>query len=183
MLKSVFEELNLAKAANGDQLFANPRNAAAGGLRQLDSRLTAARKLNFYAYGVGASDIGEGRRFAERQSDILARIRDLGCAVRTEPKVILGIDKLIEFIEDVHVRRSSLPFAIDGVVIKVNRLEQQEQLGFTSRGPRWATAYKFAAEQAFTKLNSVFAQVGRTGAVTPVADLEAVNVGGVTVTR
>ena len=183
MLKSVFEELNLAKAASGDQLFANPRNAAAGGLRQLDSRLTAARKLNFYAYGVGASDIGEGRRFAERQSDILARIRDLGCAVRTEPKVILGIDKLIEFIEDVHARRSSLPFAIDGVVIKVNRLEQQEQLGFTSRGPRWATAYKFAAEQAFTKLNSVFAQVGRTGAVTPVADLEAVNVGGVTVTR
>ncbi|MCC7231293.1 MAG: NAD-dependent DNA ligase LigA, partial [Fimbriimonadaceae bacterium] len=183
MLKSVFEELNQAKAAKGEQLFANPRNAAAGGLRQLDSRLTSARKLNFYAYGVGASDIGEGRRFSDRQSDILTRIRDLGCAVRPEPRVILGIDRLIEFIEDVHARRSSLPFAIDGVVIKVNRLDLQEQLGFTSRGPRWATAYKFAAEQAFTKLNSVFAQVGRTGAVTPVADLEAVSVGGVTVTR
>ncbi|MBC8064311.1 MAG: NAD-dependent DNA ligase LigA [Chlorobia bacterium] len=183
MLKDVFAELNRAKAEKGDQLFANPRNAAAGGLRQLDSRLTALRKLNFYTYGTGAVELSTGRRLAGAQSAILARLRELGFAARTEPKVVKGIEALIEFIDGVQASRAALPFAIDGVVIKVNSLDEQEQLGFTSRGPRWATAYKFAAEQAFTKLNSVFAQVGRTGAVTPVADLEAVVVGGVTVTR
>ncbi len=182
MLKDVFAELNRAKAEKGEQLFANPRNAAAGGLRQLDSRLTALRKLSFFSYGTGAVEIG-ARRLADTQSGILARLRELGFAARTEPRVVKGVDALVEFIEQVQAMRGGLPFAIDGVVIKVNSLDQQEQLGFTSRGPRWATAYKFAAEQAFTKLNSVFAQVGRTGAVTPVADLEAVFVGGVTVTR
>jgi DNA ligase (NAD+) len=183
MFRSVFEELNRGKAERGEQLFANPRNAAAGGLRQLDSRLTAQRKLNFYAYGTGSVELPGRRRFADRQSEILARLKELGFAVRQEPKVLRGANALIEFIEEVQTGRAGLPFGIDGVVIKVDSLDQQEQLGFTSRGPRWATAYKFAAQQAFTKLNSVFASVGRTGAVTPVADLEAVVVGGVTVTR
>ncbi len=183
MFKPVFETLNRERAERGEQQFANARNAAAGGLRQLDSRLTAKRKLNFFSYGTGAIQLEGRRRLADTQACVLAKIRDLGFAVRTEPKVVKGIDALLQFVDEVHALRSELPFAIDGVVIKVNSLDEQEQLGFTSRGPRWATAYKFAAEQAFTRLNSIFAQVGRTGAVTPVADLEPVIVGGVTVTR
>lgn len=183
MLRSVFEELNRGKAERGEQLFANPRNAAAGGLRQLDSRLTAQRKLNFFTYGVGAVELSTGRRFQGTQSAILSRLKDLGFPLRQEPRVVKGIDALIEFVDGVQANRAALPFGIDGVVVKVNALEEQEQLGFTSRGPRWAVAVKFAAEQAFTKLNSIFAQVGRTGAVTPVADLEPVFVGGVTVMR
>jgi len=183
MLKAVFNEINRAKAEKGEQLFANPRNAAAGGLRQLDSRLTAARKLNFFAYGVGLVELGEGRRLASRQSDVLSRLRTLGFSSRDEATVLSGIDAVIDFVEAVHVMRPSLPFGIDGVVLKVNSLDEQETLGFTARGPRWAIAYKFPAEQAFTKLNRIFAQVGRTGKITPVADLEPVVVGGVTVSR
>lgn len=183
MLKSVFAEINAAKAERGEQLFANPRNAAAGGLRQLDSRQTAARKLNFFTYGVGAVDLAEGRRLAQSQSQILARLKDLGFAARSEAHIVVGVDGLIQFVEQVHQARPDLPFGIDGVVIKVNSLDQQETLGFTARGPRWAIAYKFPAEQAFTKLNRIFAQVGRTGKITPVADLEPVVVGGVTVSR
>jgi DNA ligase (NAD+) len=183
MLKSVFEEINLVKQEKGEQLFANPRNAAAGGLRQLDSRLTAARKLNFFAYGLGAVELAQGRRLAETQSQILARLMALGFAVRSEARVVVGIDSLIEFVEGIHLGRQSLPFGIDGVVIKVNSLDEQAALGFTARSPRWAIAYKFPAEQAFTKLNKIFAQVGRTGKITPVADLEPVVVGGVTVSR
>jgi DNA ligase (NAD+) len=183
MFKEVFDQLNRERAERGDQLWANPRNAAAGGLRQLDSRMTAARKLNFFAYGLGALEGTGKRRLADTQTEILEELRNLGFAVRKEARVLTGIDALIEFVDEVHQMRASLPFGIDGVVIKVNSLDLQEALGFTTRGPRWATAYKYAAEQAFTRLNSIFAQVGRTGAVTPVADLEAVQVGGVTVTR
>ena len=183
MLKSVFNEINASKAERGEQLFANPRNAAAGGLRQLDSRLTAARKLNFYTYGVGSAELREGRRLAPTQSQILSRLKQLGFAARPEAQIVSGIEDLIRFVEQVHSDRPNLPFGIDGVVIKVNSLDQQEALGFTARGPRWAIAYKFPAEQAFTKLNRIFAQVGRTGKITPVADLEPVVVGGVTVSR
>ena len=183
MFKSVFEELNREKAEKGEQQFANPRNAAAGGLRQLDSRLTSKRRLAFFTYGTGGLELPAGRRLADTQSGILARLKDLGFATRSEARVLKGVDELIEFIGGVQSSRGALPFGIDGVVIKVNSLDLQEQLGFTFRGPRWATAYKFAAEQAFTRLNSVFPSVGRTGTVTPVADLEAVYVGGVTVTR
>lgn len=183
MTKAVFAALNAQKQEKGEQLFANPRNAAAGGLRQLDSRATAARKLSFYGYGTGAIELEGRRRLADTQAEILAKLKDLGFAVRPEPRVLKGIEPVIEYIEELHALRGSLPFAIDGMVVKVNSLDEQEIIGYTSRGPRWATAYKFAAEQAFTRLNSIFAQVGRTGAVTPVADLEAVVVGGVTVTR
>ena len=183
MLKAAFEELNLGKAERGEQLFANPRNAAAGGLRQLDSRLTAARKLSFFTYGVGQVDLNEGRRLADTQSAVIDRLKELGFASRSESRAVVGIEQVIEFVEEIHRVRPTLPFGIDGVVIKVNSLDLQEQLGFTARGPRWAIAYKFPAEQAFTTLNRIFAQVGRTGVITPVADLEPVQVGGVTVSR
>lgn len=184
MLKSVFEELNAAKSERGEQVFANPRNAAAGGLRQLDSRLTAERKLNFFAYGVGAVDLGlPPIDLVEKQSTALGYLRELGFAVHDRHKVSTGIDGIIQFIEEIGQARPNLPFGIDGVVIKVNSKSLQDQLGNTARGPRWAIAYKFPAEQAFTKLNRIFVQVGRTGNVTPVADLEPVYVGGVTVSR
>lgn len=179
MLKRVFDELNTERAARGEQVFANPRNAAAGGLRQLDSRLTAKRKLNFYAYGVGVADTPLG----DSQSTILARLKELGFATREETRVVQGIDGVLEYIHQAHEQRPSLPFGIDGVVVKVNRLDHQDDLGFTARGPRWAVAYKFPAEQAFTRLNRIFVQVGRTGTINPVADLEPVSVGGVVVSR
>ena len=183
MLKRAFDELNRIKAENGEQLFANPRNAAAGGLRQLDSRQTAARKLSFFAYGVGAMELQDGVVLSDTQSGVIQHIRDLGFSTWEQRRVATGIEEVIQFVEDVHQQRSGLPFGIDGVVIKVNRLDLQGQLGFTARGPRWSIAYKFPAEQAFTRLNRIFAQVGRTGVITPVADLEPVQVGGVTVSR
>jgi DNA ligase (NAD+) len=191
MLKTVFEQLNEERSANGEQVFANPRNAAAGGLRQLDSRLTAKRKLNFFAYGVGLVELDRvagashsaHRRIADTQSGTLDRLRELGFAVRKETCVCRGIEELLTYVRQVQEMRPSLPFGIDGVVVKVNSLDQQDQLGFTARGPRWAIANKFPAEQAFTRLNRIFAQVGRTGNVTPVADLEPVSVSGVVVSR
>lgn len=179
MLKSVFEELNEGKRLRNEQVFANPRNAAAGGLRQLDSRATAARKLNFFAYGVGYADA----QLADSQSELIARLRTLGFAVRKEAVALRGIDALLARIDEVGEMRARLPFGIDGVVIKVDKLADQAELGFTARGPRWAIAYKFPAEQAFTTLQDVLVQVGRTGAITPVADLAPVFVGGVTITR
>lgn len=178
MFKAVFEELNRARAERGDPLFANPRNAASGGLRQLDSRLTAARKLSFFAYGMGAGD-----RPAETQSGLIACLKDWGFAVRPEATALEGIHVVLEYVRTWMQKRSELPFGIDGIVVKVDSFEHQDQLGSTARGPRWAIAFKFPAEQAFTRLNSVFPSVGRTGAITPVADLEPVFVGGVTVTR
>lgn len=179
MFKQVFEYLNKIREDRGDQLFANPRNAAAGGLRQLDSRLTAARKLSFFTYGVGYQD----RILANSQFELLALLKKLGFPVRPEVRRVVGIDGLIAFVREVQSVRANLPFGIDGAVLKVDAVAQQDDLGFTGRGPKWAIAYKYPAEQAFTRLNSVFAQVGRTGTITPVADLEPVKVGGVTVSR
>ena len=184
MLKSVFAQLNAVKQEHGEQLFVNPRNAASGGLRQLDSRLTAERKLNFFAYGVGAVELGlPPTALVEKQSTALNYIQELGFAIRSEIKVSEGIQGVIDFVEAIGRARPNLPFGIDGVVVKVNSKQLQEDLGNTARGPRWAIAYKYPAEQAFTKLNSIFVQVGRTGNITPVADLEPVFVGGVTVSR
>lgn len=178
LFKEAFEQTNRDRAERGEQVYVNPRNAASGAMRQLDSRETAKRKLNFFAYGLGA-----GSRLAETQSGTLECLRDLGFAVRSESEVLKGADELVRYVQSWEEKRPTLPFAIDGIVIKVNSLDAQDELGSTARGPRWATAYKFAAEQAFTKLNSIFWSVGRTGAVTPVADLEPVFVGGVTVSR
>lgn len=184
MLKSVFHQLNEDKLGKGEQLFVNPRNAASGGLRQLDSRLTAERKLNFFAYGVGAIELGlPPNDLIEKQSTALAYLKELGFAIRSEIKVSTGINGIIQFVDEIGKARQNLPFGIDGVVVKVNRKALQSELGNTARGPRWAIAYKYPAEQALTKLNSIFVQVGRTGNITPVADLEPVFVGGVTVSR
>ena len=182
MLKWVFAELNHARAETGEQVFANPRNAAAGGLRQLDSRLTAARKLNFMPYGVGAVNL-PGGRLAPTQSGVMARLEALGFPIFKESGRRVGIDEVLTFVSGIHERREELAFGIDGVVIKVDDLDAQAALGSTARGPRWAIAYKFPAEQAFTRLNRVFVSVGRTGSLNPVADLEPVYVGGVTVSR
>ncbi len=178
MLTRVFDELNRERAERGEQLFVNPRNAASGGLRQLDSRLTAARKLSFFAYGMGI-----GTRPADSQMNLLSTLREWGFRVWPEAVVSDGMEEIFNFIAQCQAKRSEFPFGIDGVVVKVNRFEDQDELGFTNRGPRWAIAYKFPAEQAFTKLLSVFPQVGRTGAITPVAELEPVFVGGVTISR
>jgi DNA ligase (NAD+) len=180
MLKSVFEQLNDGKRSKGEQLFVNPRNAASGGLRQLDSRLTAERKLNFFAYGVGLT---EGLSLPDSQFQTLETIKNWGFPTRSETKLCTSIDEVIAFIDQIGLQRPSLPFGIDGVVIKVDDRQIQEELGSTARGPRWAIAFKFPAEQAFTRLNHISLQVGRTGNVTPVAELEPVFVGGVTVSR
>lgn len=197
MYKEVFKEINEKRAARGDQVFANPRNAASGGLRQLDSRLTAERKLSFYAYGLGAVRLEKrGHEVADEghegspveglpdtQGGLLKFLKDIGFAVHSDHAVLKGIDAVIKYVEGARMKRASLPFLIDGAVIKVNRLDQQEELGFSNRGPRWAIAYKYPAEQTFTVLKAVLLQVGRTGTVTPVADLEPVQVSGVTITR
>jgi DNA ligase (NAD+) len=183
MLKADFERVNLERSERGEQVFANPRNAAAGGLRQLDSRLTAKRRLSFFAYGVGLVDLGGRRRLADSQSATMARLGELGFRIRSEASRVVGADGLVEFVNRAATIRSELPFGIDGAVLKVDSLDAQDNLGMTAHGPRWAIAYKYPAEQAFTRLNAVLTQVGRTGTVTPVADLEPVVVGGVTVTR
>lgn len=177
----VFASLNQQRVAAGQQAFANPRNAAAGGMRQLDSRQTAARKLNFYAYGVGAVDLAEP--LPVRQSELMKWLRALGFPVREESRLCRGADALVAYVDSIRERRPHLPFGIDGSVIKVDDIALQAQLGMTARGPRWAVAYKYPAEQAFTILREIGSQVGRTGTITPVAELEPVYVGGVTVSR
>lgn len=176
MTKEAFEALNSERAKKGESLYVNPRNAASGSLRQLDSSVTASRKLDFFAYATGT-------RIADSQQETLARLSRAG--FQTYPKTILseGIENVIAFAKEVEELRPSLPFGIDGVVVKVNSLDEQEQLGFTARSPRWAIALKFASEQAFALLKTISWNVGRTGTLTPVAELEPVFVGGVTVSR
>lgn len=178
MTKRTFEKLNEKRHESGQQPFANPRNAASGGIRQLDSRLCAERNLTFFAYAQG-----DGMALEDAQSGILSRLSQLGFSTSSEVILCHGADELVAASEKILALRSELPFGIDGVVFKVNSLSDQEEVGMTSRGPRWAIAYKFPAEQAFTKLISIFDQVGRTGVITPVAELEPVYVGGVTVSR
>lgn len=180
MLKAVFEDLNRERMARGETPFANPRNAASGGLRQLESRLAAARKLNFFAYHIvpGSSDLS-----LNHHSEAMQWLRAQGFPVRHEGRQCLGVEELLAFVKEIEAVRAELPFGIDGVVVKVNSFDQQAHLGTTARGPRWAIAYKFAAEQAFTILEAVGLQVGRTGTITPVAELHPVYVGGVTVAR
>jgi len=178
MYQSTFERLNLERADRGEQVFANPRNAASGGMRQLDSRLTAQRKLNFFAYVLGV-----GAPLEETQGATLDALKRLGFAVCKEHKVFNGIDGILDWARAVQTMRNSLPFGIDGAVIKVNRFDQQALLGSTARGPRWALAFKFPADQAFTTVLNIIDQVGRTGVVTPVAELEPVFVGGVMIAR
>jgi len=178
MFKADFNRLNERQREAGQKEYANPRNAAAGSLRQLDSRITSSRKLSFFAYGVGAL---EGAAMPASHSGLLDWYQALGLPVCKERAVLTGAPQLLDFYRDIGRRRSSLPYDIDGVVYKVDRLEDQQQLGFVSRAPRFAIAHKFPAEEALTKVLDIEVQVGRTGAITPVARLETVFVGGVNV--
>lgn len=181
MLKRDFERLNDEQRARDEKLFANPRNAAAGALRQLDSRITASRKLTFFAYGLGQIEgdgVVGGRHSA--QMDWLERQR---FPVNRERRVVTGVAGLLAYYREIGERRASLPFQIDGVVYKVDDLAAQERLGFVSRAPRFAVAHKYPPEEELTVVRDIDVQVGRTGALTPTARLEPVFVGGVTVTN
>lgn len=180
MQKSDFERLNQAQAARGEKEFANPRNAAAGSLRQLDPRITASRPLSFFAYGIGAT---EGFDVPTTHSALMDCLESLHLPVSRERRVVRGASGLLEYYRELGAKRRDLPFDIDGVVYKVNTLAQQRELGFVSRAPRFAVAHKFPAEEATTQLLDIQVQVGRTGAITPVARLKPVFVGGVTVTN
>jgi DNA ligase (NAD+) len=180
MPKAGFEALNRRQAKEGNKAFANPRNAAAGSLRQLDPRITAARPLTIFCYGTGYVEGGE---LPECHSRIMERLREWGLRVCPELKVVEGLEGCLEYYRDMGERRADLPYEIDGVVYKVDRLDQQAELGFVARAPRWAIAHKFPAQEEMTLLTEVEWQVGRTGALTPVARLEPVEVGGVTVSN
>ncbi len=174
-----FEKLNARQRAAGEREFANARNGAAGSLRLLDSRITAQRPLRFFAYGVGAA---AGARW-NTHSETLDRLAQLGFPVCAERRVVEGAEGLLAYYADIGRRRDGLPYAIDGVVYKVNRLDWQERLGFVSRAPRFALAHKYPAEEQATEVLKIEVQVGRTGVLTPVARLKPVEVGGVTVTN
>ncbi|OOE84767.1 DNA ligase (NAD(+)) LigA [Salinivibrio sp. PR6] len=179
MPKAGFEALNEAALKRGDKTFANPRNAAAGSLRQLDPKIAANRPLSFYAYAVGVMSTP----FGQGQSERLQKLKKWGLALSPEVKRVEGLDGVKAYYQDIMARRDALPYEIDGVVIKVDSIASQERLGFVARAPRWAIAYKFPAQEEITTLNDVEFQVGRTGAITPVAKLEPVFVGGVTVSN
>jgi len=180
MFKRDFEKLNQAQLAKGEKLFANPRNAAAGSLRQLDAKITATRPLSFFAYGLGAA---EGIPALDSHSEAMDYMASLYFPVSSERKVVTGLNGLLDYYQRIGFVRDKLPFDIDGVVYKVNQFKQQNELGFVSRAPRWAIAHKFPAQEALTVVEDITVQVGRTGAITPVARLKAVFVGGVTVTN
>jgi len=179
MLKADFARLNERQAQLGEKIFANPRNAAAGSLRQLDPRITATRPLTFYAYGTDVAASG----LYTRHSETLDALTQWGFPVTRERRVVIGSAGVLAYFADIGARRSQLPFDIDGVVYKVNLLAAQNTLGFVSRAPRFALAHKFPAEEAETVVEAIEVQVGRTGALTPVARLAPVLVGGVTVTN
>ncbi|MGH8309840.1 MAG: NAD-dependent DNA ligase LigA, partial [Steroidobacteraceae bacterium] len=175
-----FRRFNEQAEARGEKVFVNPRNAAAGSLRQLDPKLTADRPLDIFFYGTGYI---EGGRLPARQSEILRAMRSWGLRTSPEARVVRGVDGCLEYYADIGSRREQLGYQIDGVVYKVDDIGAQQKLGFVSRAPRWALAHKFPAEEEMTVVRAIEFQVGRTGALTPVARLEPVFVGGVTVSN
>jgi DNA ligase (NAD+) len=175
-----FDRLNARQRERGEKEFVNPRNAAAGSLRQLDSRITAERPLRLFAYGVGEF---RGAALPPTQKDLLDLLAELGLPVCGEREVRSGVAGLLAYYRSLLEKRAALPYDVDGVVYKVNRLADQQLLGFVSRAPRFAIAHKFPAEEAETEVVAIEVQVGRTGAITPVARLKPVFVGGVTVTN
>ena len=181
MMKRDFDALNRRQIDNGDKIFANPRNAAAGSLRQLDSKITATRKLSFFAYGLDQPDTTSARVVS--QFDLAIRIKEYGFSTSTLSNVVYGLTGIQNFFDHVQKIRSELDYEIDGVVYKVNALQDQQKLGFVSRAPRYAIAYKFPPQEEITQLIDIEVQVGRTGALTPVARLDPVRVGGVVVTN
>lgn len=174
-----FERLNEERAARGEPLFANPRNAAAGSVRQLDPKITAERKLDIFIYGLGAC---EGRSFSSHW-EALEYLKKCGLKVSDKVRLVKSIEEAIEFCKEWQEKRGDLPFGVDGAVIKVNSFEYQERLGFTTHSPRWAIAYKFPAAEEITQVEDIKVYVGRTGALTPVAHLTPVEVDGSTVSR
>lgn len=180
MPKAGFDAYNDKARKAGEKTFVNPRNAAAGSLRQLDPKLTAERPLDIYIYSVGRID---GGTLPDTHSATLDRLQDWGLKTCPERRVVEGVDGCLSFYETVGGKRDSLPYEIDGVVYKVDNLLQQRELGFVSRAPRWAIAHKFPAQEELTTVEGIEFQVGRTGAVTPVARLKPVFVGGVTVSN
>lgn len=180
MFKADFAKLNERQRQRGDKEFANPRNAAAGSLRQLDSKITAGRPLSFFAYGVG---LGAEAVAVKTHGELMDKLAAWGFPVAVERRVVSGSKGLLGYFAEIGAKRPSLPYDIDGVVYKVNKLAAQAQLGFVSRAPRFAIAHKFPAEEALTEVLGIDVQVGRTGAITPVARLKPVFVGGVTVTN
>jgi DNA ligase (NAD+) len=175
-----FERMNAGARERGEKVFVNPRNAAAGALRQLDARITAARPLSAFFYGLGAL---EGAPLPSGQQELLDLLRTLGLPVSPEARRVHGVAGCLEYYGELGARRATLPYQIDGVVYKLERRADQERLGFLSRSPRWAIAHKFPADEALTVVKGVEFQVGRTGALTPVARLEPVFVSGVTVSN
>lgn len=180
MPKAGFDALNQQAQKKGEKTFVNPRNAAAGSLRQLDSKITANRPLEMCCYSVG---LVEGGELPSTHSDVLQLLHEWGFRINDQMAVVQGIESCIEYYQNLQLLRDSLHYEIDGIVFKVNDLDLQHKLGFVSRAPRWAIAYKFPAQEEMTRLLDVEFQVGRTGAVTPVARLEPVFVGGVTVSN
>ena len=179
MPRQSFINLNEEKEKNDEQPFANPRNAAAGSLRQLDSKLAAKRKLSVFLYSV--NDFTQFN--AVTQSEALDELDELGFKTNHERQRVETIDEVLQYIEKWTAQREDLPYDIDGIVIKVNAIDQQDELGFTQKSPRWAIAYKFPAEEVITKLKDIELSIGRTGVVTPTAVLEPVKVAGTTVSR
>ncbi|WP_294882820.1 NAD-dependent DNA ligase LigA [uncultured Gilliamella sp.] len=175
-----FAKLNAEAEKRNEKIFANPRNAAAGSLRQLDPKITAKRPLTFFCYGVG---INEGADLPNTHYARLMQFKAWGLPVSDKVQIRHGAQEALDYFKQIGDQRMSLDFDIDGVVIKVNSITEQEQLGFVARAPRWATAFKFPAQEEVTKLNKVDFQVGRTGAITPVARLEPVSVAGVIVSN
>jgi DNA ligase (NAD+) len=175
-----FKRFNEEAIARGEKSFVNPRNAAAGSLRQLDPRMTAARPLDLFIYGVG---VVEGGSLPQRHSEMLQELRQMGFKICPQSRVVESIEGCLEYYREMGAMRSQLPYQIDGVVYKVDDVDLQRQLGFISRAPRWAIAHKFPAEEALTVVRGIEFQIGRTGALTPVARLEPVFVGGVTVSN
>jgi DNA ligase (NAD+) len=179
MNRRAFERLNAERDQRGLSRFANPRNAAAGSLRVLEPRVTASRRLDYYAYFL----LAEGRPAFDSHWQSLEELARMGFKVNTRRARCWGVEEVLAFCAEWEARRDELPYEIDGVVIKVDSVEQQRKLGFTAKAPRWAIAYKYAARQATTEVEGIEVQVGRTGALTPVARLKPVEVGGVTVSR
>ncbi len=186
MEKADFERLNRDQQKAGEKIYANPRNLTAGSLKQLDPRITAARPLKFFSYGLG------GISFAARQTDVprvesqwqfLAAVRDMGLPVNPLARPCETVDDVLAFYDDILGQREGLPYEIDGVVVKANEFVVQNEAGFRARSPRWAVAWKFTPHEERTRILGIDIQVGRTGALTPVARLEPVNVGGVTVSN
>ena len=180
MPRAGFEAYNRKARAAGEKTFVNPRNAAAGSLRQLDPKLTAERPLDMYVYSVG---LVEGGALADHHSEIIEQLQGWGLKTCPERRVVSGVEGCLEYYDAIGKKRDALPYDIDGVVYKVDSLAMQRELGFVARAPRWAVAHKFPAQEELTKVIDVEFQVGRTGAITPVARLEPVFVGGVTVSN